>query len=346
MGPRRRPGRLRPRPGHRPGRTRRTDRRPSAPAPRRLPEPPGAHLVVSVSGKVRRPGLVEVPAGARVADALAAAGGALPGTDLTQLNLARRVNDGEQVAVGVPAAPDAAPAAGTDGIRCCGPRGGRPGRSGRPDRSQRGQRRPARRAAGNRTGHRPAHPRMAHPQRAVLAGRAAARDRGHRRATVRPAPRAGDGLMWPGTRGSDPAVGEDADRLGTRRHPPDFRLVPPALAVWAVVLLGMVLGPAVAIGLTATAAVLAAVSLRPGSPMAVRAVAGCALAAGMVITAHTVLVDRHPLRGGGRARGGGDRAAPAGRRPAPDPGPGLRCAAGRSHPGSDRRFGPAGPGRR
>jgi competence protein ComEA len=71
--------------------------------------------VVSVSGKVRSPGLVEVPAGARVADALAAAGGALPGTDLTQLNLARRVNDGEQVAVGVPAAPDAAPAAGPTG---------------------------------------------------------------------------------------------------------------------------------------------------------------------------------------------------------------------------------------
>jgi competence protein ComEA len=70
------------------------------------PAPP---LVVSVSGKVRRPGLVEVPDGARVADVLQAAGGALPGTDLSALNLARRVADGEQVAVGVPAAPDAAP---------------------------------------------------------------------------------------------------------------------------------------------------------------------------------------------------------------------------------------------
>ena len=71
------------------------------------PPPPAAPLVVSVSGKVHRPGLVEVPSGARVADALAAAGGPLPGTDLSQLNLARRVADGEQVAVGVPAAPDA-----------------------------------------------------------------------------------------------------------------------------------------------------------------------------------------------------------------------------------------------
>jgi competence protein ComEA len=67
--------------------------------------------VVSVSGKVHRPGLVEVPDGARVADVLEAAGGALPGTDLSTLNLARRVADGEQVAVGVPAAPDAAPVA-------------------------------------------------------------------------------------------------------------------------------------------------------------------------------------------------------------------------------------------
>ena len=70
---------------------------------------PEAPIVVSVSGKVHRPGLVEVPGGARVADVLEAAGGALPGTDLAGLNLARRVADGEQVAVGVPAAPDATP---------------------------------------------------------------------------------------------------------------------------------------------------------------------------------------------------------------------------------------------
>jgi competence protein ComEA len=75
------------------------------------PTAPPALLVVSVSGKVHRPGLVEVSEGARVADVLEAAGGALPGTDLSSLNLARRVADGEQVAVGVPAAPDAAPAA-------------------------------------------------------------------------------------------------------------------------------------------------------------------------------------------------------------------------------------------
>lgn len=64
-------------------------------------------MVVSVSGRVARPGLVHVPEGARVADVIAAAGGALPGVDLAGLNLARRVGDGEQVAVGIPAAPDA-----------------------------------------------------------------------------------------------------------------------------------------------------------------------------------------------------------------------------------------------
>jgi competence protein ComEA len=83
-----------------------------APAPSAGPAPdaPAAELVVAVSGKVARPGLVRVPAGARVADVLDAAGGALPGTDLSGVNLARRVGDGEQVAVAVAPAADAAPA--------------------------------------------------------------------------------------------------------------------------------------------------------------------------------------------------------------------------------------------
>ncbi len=69
---------------------------------------PPESLVVAVAGRVARPGLVRVPAGARVADVLEAAGGPLPGTDLAAVNLARKVSDGEQVAVGVPGAPDAA----------------------------------------------------------------------------------------------------------------------------------------------------------------------------------------------------------------------------------------------
>ncbi|WP_153506313.1 ComEA family DNA-binding protein [Cumulibacter manganitolerans] len=66
-----------------------------------------ATIVVAVVGAVTTPGLYTLPQGARVSDALAAAGGALPGTDLTSINIARKLTDGEQVAVGVPGAPPA-----------------------------------------------------------------------------------------------------------------------------------------------------------------------------------------------------------------------------------------------
>ncbi|MGH3936844.1 MAG: ComEA family DNA-binding protein [Pseudonocardiaceae bacterium] len=65
------------------------------------PPPTVPEVVVSVAGRVARPGLVRLPDGTRVADALAAAGGALPGTDLMGLNIARRLSDGEQLLVGV-----------------------------------------------------------------------------------------------------------------------------------------------------------------------------------------------------------------------------------------------------
>ena len=60
---------------------------------------------MDVAGKVRRPGLVRVPAGARVADAIARAGGVLPGTSTVGMSLARRLVDGEQLVVGEPQAP-------------------------------------------------------------------------------------------------------------------------------------------------------------------------------------------------------------------------------------------------
>jgi len=59
-------------------------------------------VVVAVVGLVARPGLVTVPTGSRVADAVEAAGGLLPGTDPASVNLAALVTDGEQIAVGVP----------------------------------------------------------------------------------------------------------------------------------------------------------------------------------------------------------------------------------------------------
>ncbi|MEU0504145.1 ComEA family DNA-binding protein [Nocardia sp. NPDC005998] len=69
---------------------------------------PAAELVVSVVGLVHRGGLVRLPAGSRVADALTAAGGAKDGADLNGLNLAQRLQDGDQVLVG-PEGPNAAP---------------------------------------------------------------------------------------------------------------------------------------------------------------------------------------------------------------------------------------------
>jgi competence protein ComEA len=61
----------------------------------------GAEVVVAVGGKVRKPGLVRLPAGARVADALQAAGGVEPRVDVALLNPARKVVDGELILVGV-----------------------------------------------------------------------------------------------------------------------------------------------------------------------------------------------------------------------------------------------------
>ncbi len=61
----------------------------------------GHKVTVDVAGKVRRPGLVTLPAGARVADAVKAAGGPTKPSAVGQLNLARAVTDGEQILVGV-----------------------------------------------------------------------------------------------------------------------------------------------------------------------------------------------------------------------------------------------------
>jgi len=80
----------------------------------------GAEVVVAVGGKVRKPGLVRLPAGARVADALQAAGGADPGVDVALLNLARKVVDGELILVGVTPPPGAVAATGAAGAPAAG----------------------------------------------------------------------------------------------------------------------------------------------------------------------------------------------------------------------------------
>lgn len=69
-------------------------------------------LVVDVAGRVRRPGIVTLPPGSRVHEAIKAAGGTRGKVDTASLNLARVLTDGEQVVVGAPAA---APARGASG---------------------------------------------------------------------------------------------------------------------------------------------------------------------------------------------------------------------------------------
>jgi DNA uptake protein ComE-like DNA-binding protein len=87
---------------------------PVAPAdrtlPRAAPDTPSAtgptdRVAVHVAGRVRRPGLVRLPAGSRVHDAIRAAGGVTSGADLDAVNLARRLTDGEQVRIPGPGDP-------------------------------------------------------------------------------------------------------------------------------------------------------------------------------------------------------------------------------------------------
>ncbi len=85
-------------------------------------------VVVHVTGLVARPGLVRLPLGARVADAVAEAGGVTRRRAADSVNLARILVDGEQVIVGLPGAP--APAAGSPSAPSTGTPQGNPLGSG------------------------------------------------------------------------------------------------------------------------------------------------------------------------------------------------------------------------
>ena len=101
---------------------------------------PDQPVVVSVVGLVHTPGLVTLAPGARIADALKAAGGATDGADTVGLNMARQVDDGEQIVVGIAPVKGQPPVLGssvTSGTAAPGPPGtgshpGRPDKPGRP----------------------------------------------------------------------------------------------------------------------------------------------------------------------------------------------------------------------
>ncbi len=59
-----------------------------------------AKLIINVAGKVANPGIYQLPSGSRVIDAIEAAGNPLKGVDISDINLARVLVDGEQILVG------------------------------------------------------------------------------------------------------------------------------------------------------------------------------------------------------------------------------------------------------
>lgn len=71
----------------------------AGPGPAPQESAPAGTVVVHVAGSVLQPGVVELPVGSRVHDAIAAAGGAAPGADLNRLNLAVVVEDGQRIYV-------------------------------------------------------------------------------------------------------------------------------------------------------------------------------------------------------------------------------------------------------
>jgi competence protein ComEA len=54
-------------------------------------------LVIDIQGEVKTPGVYELPINSRVNDAIKAAGGAKPNADLSFINQARLIKDGEQI---------------------------------------------------------------------------------------------------------------------------------------------------------------------------------------------------------------------------------------------------------
>ena len=99
-------------------------------APVKVSRPPAAEagggsgqsVYVHVAGRVRTPGLYRLQPGSRIATAIDRAGGPAPGADLSAVNLAMKVQDGQQILV---ARRGAGPAAGTGGVQGGGADSGR-----------------------------------------------------------------------------------------------------------------------------------------------------------------------------------------------------------------------------
>ncbi|WP_457962503.1 ComEA family DNA-binding protein [Arthrobacter sp. D1-29] len=89
-------------------------------------DPSAGILIVHVAGAVASPGVVQLPSGSRVHEALAAAGGSTPAADLDRLNLAAPLVDGQKVYVPLPGEPLPSDSSGT----AAGPSAGGAGAGG------------------------------------------------------------------------------------------------------------------------------------------------------------------------------------------------------------------------
>jgi competence protein ComEA len=88
---------------------------PSGASPGTATEQPTEELVIDVVGKVRKPGIVTVPKGSRVYEAIEAAGGLKGNVDTSSVNMARVLTDGEQILIGRTPAAVPGPAGGGTG---------------------------------------------------------------------------------------------------------------------------------------------------------------------------------------------------------------------------------------
>jgi competence protein ComEA len=69
----------------------------ATPTPVETPKPAATEVVVDVSGAVKTRGVQHLPLGSRVDDAIKAAGGLKPDADLSEINLAAKLVDGDPV---------------------------------------------------------------------------------------------------------------------------------------------------------------------------------------------------------------------------------------------------------
>ena len=89
----------------------------------KVPEAPAIApiVVIDVAGKVNKPGVYKLPSGSRAIDAVNAAGGAKKGVDLSDINLAHTLMDGEQIVIGAPKVITTSKGKGSSKVKLSGP---------------------------------------------------------------------------------------------------------------------------------------------------------------------------------------------------------------------------------